>query len=167
MADDTSASDTLTLTAEIVSAYLGNATHVSAADIPNIIKNVRAALDEVDAPTEAPAETGSPKLTKAQIRKSITPDALISFIDGKSYKTLKRHLAGHGMDLKAYRAAYGLPDDYPSVAPAYSAARSEMARTLGLGGRGRGAKAAEAPPAAQQPAKPPRAKKAVAEPAEG
>ena len=78
-------------------------------------------------------------MDKRQVNKSITPDGLISFVDGKPYKTLKRHLSRHGMDMKAYREAYGLPNDYPSVAPNYSAARSEMARKLGLGARGRGA----------------------------
>ena len=67
-------------------------------------------------------------LTPAQIRKSITPLALISFVDGKSYKTLKRHLGRHGLTLDDYRTKYGLPDDYPSTAPAYSEKRSAMAR---------------------------------------
>ena len=75
----------------------------------------------------------------ASVKKSITPDALISFIDNKPYKTLKRHLGRHGHDMKSYREAYGLPADYPSVAPSYSAMRSEMARKIGLGARGRGA----------------------------
>ena len=80
-----------------------------------------------------PAAEQVEKPTPAQIRKSITPDGLISFVDGKSYKTLKRHLTGHGLDFHAYRARYGLPSDYPSTAPNYSAQRSELARTLGLG----------------------------------
>ena len=75
----------------------------------------------------------------ATVKKSITPDALISFVDNKPYKTLKRHLSRHGHDIKSYREAFGLPSDYPSVAPNYSAVRSEMARKLGLGARGRGA----------------------------
>ena len=75
--------------------------------------------------------------TKAQVRKSITPDHLISFIDNKPYKTLKRHVERHGMDMAAYRERYGLGSEYPSVAPNYSAARSEMAKKLGLGARRR------------------------------
>ncbi len=130
--------DILTLTAEIVAAYVGTNTHVQAADIPAIIRSVRSALTESDAPAAAP-EADTQKATAAQIRKSVTPDGLISFVDNKPYKTLKRHLARHGMTIDDYRQRYGLPASYPSVAPNYSAARSEMARKLGLGARGRGA----------------------------
>ena len=65
----------------------------------------------------------------AQIRKSITPDALISFIDGKPYKTLKRHLTGNGMTIEQYRERFGLPRDYPSTAASYSAQRSALAKS--------------------------------------
>lgn len=138
--------DVLTLTAEIVASYVGANTHVNAAEIPNIIRQIRAALmEDVSAPTEtAPEQT---KVTGSQSRKSITPDALISFVDNKPYKTLKRHLSRHGMTMEDYRQRFGLPSDYPSVAPNYSAARSEMAKKLGLGaqrrGQGAAAKAAE------------------------
>ena len=161
---DTSPTDTLTLTAEIVASYLGNAAHVSAAEIPAIIRNVRAALSEGSAPavSEEAAPTAAPKMHSATVKKSITPDALISFIDNKPYKTLKRHLSRHGHDIKSYKEAYGLPKDYPSVAPNYSAARSEMAKRLGLGARGGtasaapadvGQKTAAAPKAASKPAR--------------
>ena len=140
-------SDILSLTAEIVASYVGNAGHVNAAEIPNIIKTVRQALSESGAPV-AEAADETPKADKRAIKKSITDDALISFVDNKPYKTLKRHLARHGMDMNQYRERYGLPEDYPSVAPSYSAARSEMAKSLGLGARGRGAKAAAPAPAA-------------------
>ena len=144
--------DVLTLTAEIVASYVGNAAHVQASEIPAIIKAVRSALEEAasPAPEAAPTEPQADKPSKREITKSITPDALISFLDGKPYKTLKRHLTGRGMDMKAYRERYGLPNDYPSVAPNYSAARSEMARKLGLGARGRSASTEAAP--AKQPA---------------
>ena len=82
------------------------------------------------------------------MRKSITPDGLVSFVDGKSYKTLKHHLSRHGMDMAAYRERYGLPNDYPSVSPNYSQARSEMAKSLGLGAR---RKSEDAPSAAAAP----------------
>lgn len=148
MTDDV---DTLSLTAEIVCAYLGASTHVKADDIPQIIKSVRQALVEKEPPVEATASDGeTDKPTKAQIRKSVTPDALISFVDGKPYKTLKRHLARHGMDMASYKDRYGLPSDYPSVAANYSASRSEMSKALGLGVRGRrtgsSAEPAAAPP---------------------
>ncbi len=142
--------DVLTLTAEIVASYVGNNTHVQAAEIPNIIRQVRSALMESDSPAAQP-EAETQKATAAQIRKSVTPDALTSFVDNKPYKTLKRHLARHGMTMDDYRQRYGLPANYPSVAPNYSAARSEMARKLGLGARGRGASSAapsDAKPAA-------------------
>ena len=77
------------------------------------------------------------KLTAAQIRKSVTPDALISFEDGKPYKTLKRHLTTRGLTLAEYKTKWGLPTDYPTTAPSYSARRSEMAKSLGLGSGGR------------------------------
>ncbi|MCJ2109713.1 MucR family transcriptional regulator [Methylobacterium sp. E-025] len=83
---------------------------------------------------EAPAEPPGPeKPTAYQIRKSITPDAIISFLDGKPYKTLKRHLTVAGLTLEQYRARYGLPSDYPSTAASYSAQRSALAHSLGLG----------------------------------
>ena len=82
---------------------------------------------------------GLPKADKRAVNKSITPDALISFVDNKPYKTLKRHLGRRGLDMASYRERYGLPSTYPSVAPNYSAARSEMAKKLGLGAQRRGA----------------------------
>ena len=148
-------SDVLTLTAEIVASYLGSAAHVQASEIPAIIKAVREALSEDTSTPQAEASPETPKPDKRAINKSITPDGLISFVDGKSYKTLKRHLGRHGLDMNSYRERYGLPSDYPSVAPNYSAARSEMAKKLGLGDRMRSAKAtsgeAEAP-ASETPA---------------
>jgi predicted transcriptional regulator len=136
--------DILTLTTEIVSSYVGNSAHLKAEEIPDLIRSVRAALSEDGAPV-APAEPETVKATKAQITKSIQPHGLTSFVDGKVYKTLKRHLTRHGHDMASYKAAYGLPADYPSVAPDYSAARSAMAKSLGLGNQGRGRAKAAAP----------------------
>ena len=133
--------DVLTLTTEIVASYVGANTHVQASEIPDIIRSVRAALMEDGSPA-APAEPTHQKASPAQVRKSVTPDALYSFVDNKPYKTLKRHLTRHGMTFDEYRQRYGLPSDYPSVAPNYSIARSEMAKQLGLGARGRGRPAA-------------------------
>ena len=129
----------LTLTAEIVASYVGSGAHLKADEIPGIIKSVRAALTESQTPTSdnGAVEAEVPKASKAQIKKSIGDDHLISFVDNKPYKTLKRHLARHGMTIQDYRERYGLPNDYPSVSPNYSASRSAMAKTLGLGARRR------------------------------
>ena len=136
-------------TADIVAAYLAN--HSAPQEsIPNLIRAVHATIGQLGEPS-APLPTATPALTSAQIRKSITPDALISFEDGKPYKTLKRHLTTHGMTVAEYKAKWGLPNDYPTTAPAYSEARSAMAKALGLGQGGRKAKS---------PAKAPRARKA-------
>jgi predicted transcriptional regulator len=115
----------------IVAAYVAN-NNVPAAELPTLLNSVYSALSGLgqDGASEAPAVE---KLTPAQIRKSITPDALISFIDGKPYKTLKRHLNRHDMTIEEYRARYGLPRDYPSTAASYSAQRSALAKSLGLG----------------------------------
>ncbi len=145
MADDFQ-SDTLTLTAEIVASYLGANAHVKSEEIPAIIRSVRQALSETDAPAPASTEASFPKADKRAVNKSITPDALISFVDNKPYKTLKRHLSRHGLDMAGYRERYGLPSDYPSVAPSYSAARSEMAKKLGLGAQRRKGGGAPAEP---------------------
>jgi predicted transcriptional regulator len=80
--------------------------------------------------TTAPAVE---KLTPSQIRKSITPDALISFEDGKPYKTLRRHLTIRGLTPEAYREKWGLPRDYPMTSASYSEQRSKLALALGLG----------------------------------
>ena len=158
MAEDT---DTLTLTAEIVTSYLGANAHVKADEIPALIRSVRSALLEKDEPKSSTTEGDFAKADKRAVTKSITPDALISFIDNKPYKTLKRHLGRHGLDMASYRERYGLPSTYPSVAPNYSAARSEMAKKLGLGGQRRGQAAAKA----EAPA-PTKGRKRAAAPAE-
>jgi predicted transcriptional regulator len=90
------------------------------------------------------------------IKKSVTPDYLISLEDGRKYKSLKRHLNTRGMSPDEYRAKWGLAKDYPMVAASYSAQRSNLAKTLGLGRGGRNAAAAPAAagaPAAEAPAK--------------
>jgi predicted transcriptional regulator len=123
--------------ADIVAAYVSN-NSVRPSDLPELIASVHAALAGLGAPS-GPVVEQVEKPTPAQIRKSITPDGLISFVDGKAYKTLKRHLTKHGMDFDAYRARYGLPSDYPSTAANYSAQRSALAKNLGLGQQRRAA----------------------------
>ncbi|MEN3208626.1 MucR family transcriptional regulator [Methylorubrum populi] len=124
------------LSAEIVDAYVRHNV-LPARDLPSLIVNIHAALSSISiAPTAPDAVTSEvAKPTAAAIKKSITPDALISFIDGKPYKTLKRHLQKHGLDSHSYRERYGLPSDYPMIAPSYSERRSALARSLGLGHR--------------------------------
>ena len=78
-------------------------------------------------------DCGAELPSAAQIRRSVTDEALTSFIDGNSYKTLKRHLAAHGLTPEQYRSQYGLPADYPMVAPGYAAHRSALAKAIGLG----------------------------------
>ena len=134
MSDDTT-NQLTDLTAAIVSAYT-SANTFSADDLPTLIKSVHNALATVGGP-EIPAVEETVKATAGQIRKSITPDALISFLDGKAYKTLKRHLTRHGLTVAGYKAKFGLPADYPTTAPNYSERRSAMAKALGLGQGGR------------------------------
>ena len=128
--------DFIEFAADIVSAYVSN-NSLPVAEPPALIGNVHTALNGIaHAGPGAAAEEEVEKPTPAQIRKSITPDALISFIDGKPYKTLKRHLTGHGLDPHSYRERYGLPRDYPMVAASYAAQRSELAKAIGLGRAG-------------------------------
>jgi len=129
------------LVADVAAAYF-ESSHVAPSDIPNVIRQIAESLGSVgDTQAAAPAEvTGPAKMTRAQIRKSITPEALVSFEDGKLYRTLRRHLSVKGLTPDAYREKWGLPADYPITAPSYSAARSALAKQLGLGQRGQQAR---------------------------
>ena len=131
--------DFVQLTSDIVAAYVSN-NSVRPADLPALLSEVHAAVAGLNS-APASTETKVEKLTPSQIRKSITPDALISFIDGKPYKTLKRHLKGAGLTIEEYRERFGLPRDYPSTAANYSAQRSALAKSLGLGNQRRNAAA--------------------------
>lgn len=142
------------LVAEVAAAYFSNS-HVSQGDLGAVISQIATSLSAVGetlAPEE-PAVVGSEqqKLTPAQIRKSIRNEALISFEDGKGYKTLRRHLATRGLTPEQYREKWGLPADYPMTSPSYSAARSQMAKNLGLG-QNIAARAASAEPVVSAPA---------------
>ena len=130
MADDASF-DLSALTADIVSAYVSN-NKVQTADLAGVISEVHRALGSVGQPV-APSQPETPKPTAAEVRKSRTPEFLTSFVDGRKYKSLKRHLTTNGMTPDEYRAKFGLPKDYPMVAESYSAQRSALAKTLGLG----------------------------------
>ena len=158
------AADYVDLTIGIVSAYVSN-NHLQTSEIVSLIASTYAALtalsqgDTIEDPTAT-------KPTPSQIRKSITPDALISFIDGKPYKTLKRHITGAGMTIEEYRERFGLPRDYPSTAANYSAQRSALAKSAGLGNQRRNA-AAKVAAADETVAEAPKARgrKKAAEPA--
>lgn len=121
---------------DVISAYVAN-NPLPAAELPGLIGSVHAALkrlaeaDTVDGSSKAAEKVQKP--TNAEIRKSIGRDGLVSFIDGKVYKTLKRHLSSHGLDPESYRERFGLPSDYPMVAPSYAARRSALAKEIGLG----------------------------------
>jgi predicted transcriptional regulator len=154
MSED-SAVDLQTLTADIVAAYVSN-NKISGEELASLIGSTYQALSTAGSPA-APAEPETPKPDKATVRKSVTPDYLTSFLDGRRYKSLKRHLTTAGLTPHEYRERYGLPSDYPMVAPNYSAQRSALAKTLGLG-----RKAAAPEPAPAEPAKPARRGRAKA-----
>lgn len=157
MTDDAyaNASDARDGTIELVSAYVSNTnTRLSGEELQALIRDTFATLSSLGtetAPTAASPEPENSPKSKAEIKKSIGAENLISFEDGKPYKSLKRHLTTRGLTPQAYREKYGLPADYPMTHPAYSARRSELAKSIGLGSKGRAAKGA--------PAKKPRAPK--------
>ena len=119
------------LTADIVSAYVSN-NSVSAGDIPGLINQVHSALLRVSGgQIEAPAEPLKPAVP---IKKSITPEYIVCLEDGKKFKSLKRHLrTQYNMTPEQYREKWALGPDYPMVAPNYAAARSQLAKQMGLG----------------------------------
>jgi predicted transcriptional regulator len=118
------------LTADVVSAYVSN-NPVPVGELPALIDRVHAALKgTIGSMPEKP----EPLIPAVPVRKSVTPDFIISLEDGKKFKSLKRHLSTHyGLTPDEYRAKWGLPADYPMVAPNYAAARSALAKTMGLG----------------------------------
>ena len=124
------------MTTEIVSAYVGN-NSVSSTDLPGLIQSIHRALSGVSQPLEA--VDSAPKEPAVSIKKSITPDFLICLEDGRKFKSLKRHLrTKYNLSPEDYRARWGLPKDYPMVAPNYARARSDLAKQMGLGQGGRG-----------------------------
>jgi predicted transcriptional regulator len=122
--------DLITLTADIVSAHVAhNAVHTS--ELPTLITTVYSALDSLTAPTPVAIPEKPKGATSA--RASIKPGFLISMIDGKPYKMLRRHITGHGYSPDTYREAFGLPHDYPMIAADYAAQRRLLAHKIGLG----------------------------------
>ena len=122
--------DKVSLSADIVAAYVSR-NSVTPGGLPALIESVHGALSKLGAAEAVPeAEILVPVVP---IRKSVTPGFLICLDDGKKFKSLKRHLASHGMTPDQYRTKWSLPKDYPMTAPDYAATRSALAKSLGLG----------------------------------
>ena len=134
-----------TMTAELVAAYVTK-NSVPAAELPNLIRSVYQSFETLGAPPAAGPAAEPPK-PAVPIKKSITDEFIISLEDGRKLKSMKRYLAGLGMTPDEYRAKWGLPKDYPMVAPSYAAQRSTLARTLGLGRKSAAPVASEPDPA--------------------
>lgn len=125
--------DFIDLASDIVCAYVSN-NSVPSAELGNLIHGVHATLAGLaNGAVQAVTENTQERPTPAQIRKSVQPDGIISFLDGKTYKTMKRHLGTHGLTPASYRQRFGLPADYPMVAASYAAQRSALAKSIGLG----------------------------------
>jgi predicted transcriptional regulator len=157
------------LATELTIAWLGNQNNrVAAEDVPAFIRNMHATVTELAGNSTAPAtETSEEGASETEftpavsVRKSLaSKDHIISMIDGKPYKTLRRHLSTNGLTPEEYRARYNLKADYPMVAPSYSEARRAMAHKIGLGAKGRAARnaSAAAPAPSAAPARKPRSK---------
>ena len=131
MSETMASSNYIELTAEIVSAYVSN-NPVPAADMPGLINQVHTALIRISGGhSDTQAEPLKPAVS---VKKSITPDHIVCLEDGKKFKSLKRHLrTQYNMTPEQYRDKWGLPADYPMVAPNYAAARSQLAKQMGLG----------------------------------
>ena len=131
MSEPVNDSNLIDLAAEIVSAYVSN-NSVASTDLPNLISEVYAALQRTNGGEPEPEP--EPLKPAVPVKKSITPDYLVCLEDGKKFKSLKRHLRTHyNLSPEEYRDRWSLPTDYPMVAPNYAAARSELAKRMGLG----------------------------------
>lgn len=127
------------MTAEIVSAYVGN-NEIAAAELPSLIQQVYVSLADVSqGVTVSDNETLKPAVA---VKRSIASDYIVCLEDGKKFKSLKRHLRAHyDMSPDEYRTKWGLPKDYPMVAPNYALARSALAKQMGLGQKSKRRKA--------------------------
>lgn len=125
-------SSLIELVSEIVSAYVAH-NPVPVAELPRLIERVHATLSEIEgAPVSA--ETKAELKPAVPVRKSVTDDHIVCLEDGKKFKSLKRHLrTRYDMSPEEYREKWGLPADYPMVAPNYAKQRSDLARKMGLG----------------------------------
>ena len=120
-----------TLAVRVVTAYLSH-NSIPPAGVPPLLASTHAGLAAL---MRAPEAVSTPVQlpTPAEIRRSVQQDCIVSFIDGRSFKTLKRHLAAHGLTPEQYRRRYGLPPDYPMTAPGYATQRSQIAKGMRLG----------------------------------
>lgn len=119
------------MTAEIVSAYVG-ANELQPGEITGLIETVSSALASISARVD-PAQN-SELVPAVPVKKSVTPDFIVCLEDGKKFKSLRRHLrTKYSMSPEQYRAKWGLPTDYPMVAPNYTKARSDLAKRMRLG----------------------------------
>jgi predicted transcriptional regulator len=135
VSDDPAGTDFMELTAGIVAAYVRH-NPISAAEIPGLINQVHAALATVSSGRRAPAAEDLRPMVP--VKRSVTPDYIICLEDGKRFKSLKRHLrTQYNLSPDQYREKWGLPRDYPMVAPSYAATRSRLAMQIGLGQRRR------------------------------
>lgn len=128
---DSSSVDYLGLTADVVAAFVGN-NSVPATELPDLIAKVHGALLRLSTP--APTVVEEVLKPAVPVKKSVTPEYIICLEDGLKFKSLKRHLrTKYNMTPEEYRAKWGLPNDYPMVAPSYAEARSNLAKKMGLG----------------------------------
>lgn len=128
--EQSTSADLLRMTAEVVAAYVRN-NPLPAAELSSIILTVHGSLAALDS---GGASTAEPQRPAVSIRRSVQPDHIVCLEDGKKLKMLKRHLrTTYGMSPEEYRAKWGLPADYPMVAPNYAKQRSEFAKEIGLG----------------------------------
>ena len=136
MSDSAGDGTYIQLTANIVSAYVSNNT-VPSGEISGLISQVYSALMRVSG--GQPAAPAGPLKPAVSVKRSVTPEYLVCLEDGKKFKSLKRHLrTQYDMTPEKYREKWGLPSDYPMVAPNYAAARSQLAKQMGLGQQRRG-----------------------------
>ena len=135
MPDSAGSAELLELTTEIVAAHVAN-NELSPSDLPGLIEQVYGALARI-ASGNAPAAVAERPEPAVSIKKSIAPDYIVCLEDGKKLKMLKRYIkTRYNLTPDEYRARWGLPSDYPMVAPNYAAQRSELAKKIGLGSRG-------------------------------
>lgn len=156
MSQESSQSDAVELATELTIAWLSNPnTRAQANEVPDFLRTMHDAVAALSAPASSPSEEplqSARSEPAVSVRKSLaSPDHILSLIDGKPYKSLKRHLRNHGLTPAEYRDRFGLKADYPMVAPGYAEKRRNLAKAIGLG-----RKKTEVPKEQEQPQQPAR-----------